>query len=186
MFDCHIHLVLRGAIAVLFLPACASPPGKTTGLALRTDALELGCAAAPADLTGDVTDVLSSLEAFDASQPQAYGSESCAGFIFELDNPDAEPLSGAWVQGSGQSSASDDVLSQRRCAERVLETDYWGWKDRKWTRLTSAAGTARFDPATNHCDLEALIEYPGTFERLRIVARVAQRGDTYPMHACVW
>lgn len=186
MFNRHFSAAILIAIAAPLLPACTSAPGETHGLALRTGALELDCAAATANRTGDVTDVLSSVDAFDASQPQAYGSETCTGFVFELENSDEEPLLGAWVQASGQSSSSGDALSESRCAERVLETDYWGWKDRTWTKLTSAQQTASFDPAADNCDLETLIEYPGTFERLRIVARVTQGADTYPMHACVW
>ncbi|HEV7803731.1 MAG TPA: hypothetical protein VGP15_21845 [Burkholderiales bacterium] len=185
-FDCQFHARIGIIVGALLLSACASTAHDPDRVALRSGALELDCAAAAADMTGDVTAVLSSVAAFDASQPQAYGSENCGGFVFELDNAEEEPLHGAWVQASGKSSSSADLLSESHCSERLLETDYWGWKDREWVKLASASGAASFDPSTSNCDLETLIESPGTFEKLRIVARVTQGSHTYPMHACVW
>lgn len=153
-------------------------------------ALEDGCAEAPADVVGDVLSVLSSTEALDAAEPQEYGSDACGGVVFEFDNPDEEPLHGAWVQASGAPGAEADVLSESRCPERVLQADYWGFKDRTWMKLAAAEETAVFieasEPSSANCQLEALMLQEGSFEKLRIVARVTQDSQTYPMHACVW
>jgi hypothetical protein len=114
----------------------------------------------------------------------------CAGFIFEFDNPDEESLRGAWVQASGESTLSSDALGEIRCANRGVEAEYWGFKDREWARLDASSTSATFEAGelagTGYCHLEALIEHEGTFEKLRIVARVADGADTYPMYACVW
>jgi len=153
-------------------------------------ALEDGCADAPADVAGDVLAVLSSIEPLDPAEPQQYGSEACGGVVFELDNPEQEPLHGAWVQASGASLMESDALSESRCPERALQADYWGYKDRTWTKLAAAEESAVFeaDPEQGggNCELDALMLQEGTFEKLRIVARVVQGWETYPMHACVW
>jgi hypothetical protein len=183
---CHVRLVL----GVSLLSGCASEELDTNNVGVWSGALELECASVPGDVSGDVSAILSSVEPLDPSQPQAYGSKHCAGVIFELDNPEAEPLRGAWVQASGESTSSSDVLSESQCPGRALEAEYWGFKDREWSKLAFASNTAVFEPGpdsqTGYCGLDAVIEYPGTFEKLRIVARVTQGSDTYPMYACVW
>ena len=147
-------------------------------------ALEEGCADAPADVAGDVLAVLSSTDPLDPAEPQQYGNDACGGVVFEFDNPDEEPLHGAWVQASGATRDESDALSESRCPERTLQADYWGFKDRTWTKLMAAEETAVF--SGEDCKLDALLLQEGTFEKLRIVARVTQESQTYPMHACVW
>lgn len=175
-------------LGVLVSQGCATELAREVGAS--SAALELECESAPAHAVGDVVSILSSIEPLDASQPQDYGSNDCAGVVFEFDNPDGEPLRGAWIQASGESSDDTDVLSESRCPERVLEADYWGYKKRKWSKLASASVSASFERGrtseSGYCRLDALIEHPGTFEKLRIAARVTQRSETYPMYACVW
>lgn len=148
--------------------------------------LEDACAEAPADVMGDVVAILASTEPLDPAEPQEYGSAACGGVVFEFDNPDEEPLHGAWVQASGLSLEESDVLSESRCPERALQADYWGYKDKTWTKLAAAEESAAFVADDGYCKLEALMLDEGTFEKLRIVARVTQDSETYPMHAIVW
>jgi hypothetical protein len=190
-FNCNCRARhLRLVLGVSLLSGCAGEELDTNNLKVSTGALELECASVAADLIGDVSSILSSVDPLDPSQLQVYGSEHCTGVIFEFDNPEAEPLLGAWIQASGTSTSSSDVLSESQCPARALEAEYWGFKDREWSKLAFAANTAAFEPGpdsqTGYCGLDALIEYPGTFEKLRIVARVTQGSDTYPMYACVW
>jgi hypothetical protein len=181
---------LRLVLGVSLLSGCAREELDASNVGVWTSALELDCAAVPPDVTGDVSSILSSVEPLDPSQAQVYGSEHCAGVVFELDNPEDEPLRGAWIQASGESNSSSDVLSESQCPDRALEAEYWGFKDREWSKLAFASQTAVFEPGpdsqTGYCGLDAVIEYAGTFEKLRIVARVTQGSDTYPMYACVW
>jgi hypothetical protein len=177
-------------LGLLLGSSCASEQLVPSEVEVRASPLELGCAAVPADVFGDVTSVLASIEPLDPSQPQPYGSDACAGFVFEFDNPDEEPLRGAWVQASAWSGAGSTALSESQCSGRTVEADYWGYKDREWSKLTSASETARYErdesSATGYCRLEALIEHAGAFEKLRISARVSDGVETYPMYACVW
>jgi hypothetical protein len=169
---------------------CAAEVSAPGEVAKLSRALEDGCADASADVAGDVLAVLSSIEPLDPAEPQAYGSEACGGVVFELDNPDEEPLHGAWVQASGVSLSESDALGESRCSERVLQADYWGYKDRMWMKLAAAEENAVFvadeELGGGNCKLDALLLHEGTFEKLRIVARVEQDSQTYPMHAVVW
>jgi hypothetical protein len=170
--------------------ACTGDLSTQAKVAALVRELEPACADAPADLVGDVLAIMSSSEPYDAAAPQAYGSAACSGMVFEFANPDEEPLHGAWVQASGTSLTESDVLSESRCPERVLQADYWGYKDKTWTKLGAAEESAVFMPDAESgaatCWLDALLLHEGTFEKLRIVARVTQESLTYPMHACVW
>ncbi|HET8935189.1 MAG TPA: hypothetical protein VFN67_17190 [Polyangiales bacterium] len=163
---------------------CSAEFSSPAEVAKLSRALEDGCADAPADVAGDVLSVLSSIDPLDPAEPQEYGGAACGGMVFEFDNPDEEPLHGAWVQASGATRDESDALSEGRCPERALQADYWGFKDRGWTKLAAAEETAVF--AGESCELQALILQEGTFEKLRIIARVTQDSQTYPMHACVW
>lgn len=169
---------------------CAAEPEPPALVGELRQALEEGCVQAPADVTGDVFAILGSTDPLDPAQPQSYGSESCSGVVFELDNPDGEPLRGAWVQASGVSRDESDALSEARCPNRSLEAEYWGYKDNEWLKLTAAEESATFsadaEGGETHCALDALMLHEGTYEKLRIVARVTQEEQTYPMHACVW
>jgi hypothetical protein len=180
----------RLVLGVSLWSSCASDVHVEPEVAVRASPLELECAAAAADVTSDVFSILSSTDPLDPSRPQAYGSEHCTGFVFEFENPDEEEWRGAWIQASGESSASSDVLGESRCPGRTLEADYWGFQKREWTKLASTSGSGVFEPGatatTGHCRLDGLIEHAGTYEKLRIVARVAQGAETYPMYACVW
>jgi hypothetical protein len=173
----------------LLLAGCASEH-VISDVGGWTGALELECGSVSADVSGDVTSILSSIEPLDPSQPQAYGSDRCLGVIFEFDNPDEEPLRGAWIQASGVPNSSSDVLRESLCPDRALEADFWGYKDREWSKLESLSQSGIFEagPAfeSGYCRLDALIDHPGTFEKLRIVARVTHGSQTYPMYACVW
>jgi len=178
------------------LVLCFTSQGCTGDAALQKEAaalrrsLEDGCAEAPADVVGDVLAVLSSTDPLDPAEPQAYGSAACGGVVFEFANPDEEPLRGAWVQAGGLSSSAADALGQERCLNRELQADYWGYKDKEWTKLSAAVASATFESESQlgpaYCSLDALMLQEGTFEKLRIVARVSQESETYPMHACVW
>lgn len=183
---CGIQLVL----SVLLSSSCASEERVASAVGVRANPLDLACADTPADVAGDVLSILQSSEPLDPSQPQSYGSDDCAGFVFEFDNPSEEPLLGAWVQASGESLVNPEVLGESTCANRTLEADYWGYKDREWSKLASSSETASFEPGelpgTGYCRLEALIEEEGTYEKLRIVARVTDGVETFPMYGCVW
>lgn len=183
---CHHHVrCVRLALGVLLCSSCASDEVATRVVELRASPLEVACATGPADVLGDVTSILAASDPLDPLQAQAYGSESCAGYVFEFDNPDEEPLRGAWIQ-----AGSESALNEAQCSRRSVEADYWGFKDKEWTRLASAFAVATFEPNgssdTGACRLEALIENAGTFEKLRISARVTDGSETYPMYACVW
>jgi hypothetical protein len=190
-FDLH-HRALHSALVLggLLLPACAEVEVTAADPGLSLRALERTCADAPADVTGDVTAILGSIEPLDPSLAQNYGSALCTGFIFELDNPDAEPLHGAWVQAGGASLSDEDVLSESQCPGRALEAAYWGYANDEWMELAASSQVGRYDagerPGTGHCKLEALLDHAETFEKLRIVARVSQEGETYPMYATLW
>lgn len=184
-----------GRLAVLglmFACGCARQESAGPAIAALDRSLEEACASEPADVAGDVLAILSSTEPLDPAEPQVYGNAACAGVIFEFDNPDGEPLHGAWIQASGESRTDADVLSEAHCPERALQADYWGYKDKAWTKLASAAESASFVPSAEaaaeggYCHLDGLIMHEGAFEKLRIVARVTQDAQTYPMHACVW
>lgn len=170
--------------------ACTAEVSAPAKVAALTRSLEDACADVPADLVGDVLAIMSSTEPLDPAEPQAYGGTSCGGFVFEFLNPDEEPLHGAWVQASGQSRSASDALSESRCAARVLQADYWGYKDKAWTKLAAAEASAdtvpNADQGGGSCALDALMLHEGSFEKLRIVARVTQDAQTYPMHACLW
>lgn len=170
--------------------SCGSEALVAPEVGVRKSSLELDCATVPADATGDVISILPSIEPLDPSSPQTYGSERCAGVVFEFDNPDGEALRGAWIQAGGESSSSADVLSESRCPTRVLEADYWGSEGETWSRLASTASFGSFDlglpESAGYCRLEGLIERAGAFEKLRVIARVSQGSQTYPMHASVW
>jgi hypothetical protein len=186
------HRVLRLALVLgaQLLPACAAVELTEGEPGLSVRALELTCMDAPADVTGDVTAILGSIEPLDPSLPQTYGSPLCTGFIFELDNAEGEALHGAWVQAGGASVSDGDVLSESQCAARTLEADYWGYANDEWMELAASSQFGRFDagelPDTGHCKLEALLDRAERFEKLRIVARVSQAGETYPMFATLW
>jgi hypothetical protein len=166
---------------------CAAAPADVAAL---RQSLDDACADAPASVAGDVLAILSSIDPLDAAEPQTYEPGACGGVVFEFDNPEEEPLHGAWVQASGASRAELDALSKSRCSQRVLQADYWGFKDKEWTKLAAADEAARSitDSAmgADYCQLDALMLHEGTFEKLRVVARVTQDSQTYPMHACVW
>jgi hypothetical protein len=181
-FDCRRHDWFWLALGAVFMSSCASEVLVSDEVGARASSLELECAAAPAGVTADIVSILSSIEPLDPSQPQAYETERCGGFIFEFDNPDEEALRGAWIQAGARSG----VLDERECRDRVLDADYWGFKDRAWSKLATSSSSAGFEPDTQDCRLEALIEHAGTFEKLRIVARVSDGSETYPMYACVW
>ena len=172
------------------IPGCAAESSEQGVVGQLRQSLEDACAAASADVTGDVFAILSSTDPLDPAQPQGYGNADCAGVIFEFDNPDEEPLRGAWVQAGGVSQDASDALTEDRCRERSLQADYWGYKDKEWTKLIAAEESATFVAGSElgeaYCDLEALMLHEGTFEKLRVVARVTQQSQTYPMHACVW
>jgi hypothetical protein len=178
--------------SVLVLVSCLASVGCAAEATTHTDvkvlrqSLEDGCADARADLVGDVVSVLSSTDPLDPAEPQVYGSAACGGVVFEFANPDEEPLHGAWVQASGTSRSASDALSESRCPGRELQADYWGYKDKEWMKLAAAEASATFEADAQYCNLDALIMQEGTFEKLRIVARVTQGSETYPMHACVW
>lgn len=168
---------------------CAAEASATEVAALR-QALEDSCADAPAAVAGDVLAILSSVDPLDPTQPQLYGDAACGGVVFEFDNPELEPLHGAWVQASGLSRDDSDALSESRCPVRALQADYWGFKEKSWTKLAAADESGDFvadsEQGGAYCDLDALMVQEGTFEKLRIVARVTQDAETYPMLACVW
>jgi len=166
--------------------ACTAEVAAQREVAALTHSLEEACADAPADVAGDVLAILSSIEPLDPLEPQRYGSAACSGMVFEFDNPDEEPLHGAWVQASGQPRSDADALGELRCPDRTLQADYWGYKDKVWTKLAAAEASAVFVHDAASCQLDALILQEGTFEKLRVVARVMQDALTYPMHACVW
>jgi hypothetical protein len=175
---------------VLLMPACGSDGKVVDDVAARARSLELECGSAPADFVGDFLSIPASIEPLDPARPQAYGSAGCAAFVFEFDNPEQEPLRGAWVQAGGESKADGDVLSEGECPSRTLEVDYWGYQDREWSILASARMSGRFESGeqagTGYCKLDALIDLPNALEKLRVVARVAQESETYPMYACLW
>jgi hypothetical protein len=179
-------------LALLCSSSCASEELAADVVRVRASPLEAECAQAPADMLGDFLTIFSSTDPLDPALPQAYGSDQCSGFIFEFDNPDTEELRGAWIQAGGESSGSSGVLASNQCAGRRLEAEYWGYKkkEKEWSKLTTSSATASFEPAadpgTGYCRLEGLIEHASTFEKLRIVARVTQGADTYPMYACLW
>ena len=187
---CHSARCIQLALGLLLSSSCAIEERVSHSVGVRASPLELACATAAADALGDVTSILGSIEPLDPSQPQSYGSDECAGFIFEFDNPDVEPLRGAWIQASGESVVNPEALGESLCPERVLEADYWGYKDREWSKLASASTSASFEPGEiaglGYCRLEGLIEEEGAFEKLRIVAHVTDGAETYPMYACVW
>jgi len=174
----------------LLLPACGHGDQVVDGLELRASPLDLECGSAPADFAGDFLEIPASIEPLDPSRPQAYGSAECAAFVFEFDNPEKEQLRGAWVQAGGESSVDGDALSASECPRRTLEADYWGYQDRAWSILASARVSGSFESGgqlrTGYCKLDALIDHPNALEKLRIVARVVQGSDTYPMYACLW
>jgi hypothetical protein len=161
-----------------------------TAVAELRQSLEDSCADAPVDVAGDVLAILSSIEPLDPAEPQAYGSVACGSVVFEFDNPEDEPLHGAWVQAGGPSLTDSDVLSETRCPGRALQADYWGYRDKTWTKLAAAEESAAFvadsELGSAYCKLDALLVQEGTFEKLRIAARVTQDSQTYPMHACLW
>lgn len=185
---CHSRSFLI-TLGILSSWSCASEEAGRE-IALRSSPLELSCATALPDLATDVTSIPSSIEPFDPSRSQAYGSSECSGFIFEFDNPDGEALHGLWIQASGESSASSDALGESQCPERELEVDSWGYEKREWSKLASSSARASFEvggtAGTGYCRLEALIDQPGAFERYRVVARVTDGSETYPMIACLW
>jgi hypothetical protein len=187
---CHHVRCVQLVLGVLFWSSCASDAPVTRVVGVRASPLELECATVAADVLGDVTSILASVEPLDPLQPQPYGSGNCSGFVFEFDNPDEEALRGAWIQASAGSGVTENALSESQCADRTVEADYWGYKDREWVEVASASEPARFEPdevsGTGYCRLEALIEYAGSFEKLRISARVTDGAETYPMYACVW
>ena len=178
------------AVCVAAAPGCAAESSAQVAVGELRQSLEDACAEASADVTGDVFAILSSTEPLDPAQPQGYGNAACGGVIFEFDNPDEEPLRGAWVQASGLSHEASDALSESRCRDRRLQADYWGYKDKEWTKLTAAEESAAFvadsELGEAYCDVDALMLHDGAFEKLRVVARVTQESQTYPMHACVW
>lgn len=174
-------LLIVGSTSV----GCAAEPALVLGEVQQS--LEEGCASAPADVTGDVFAILASTDPLDPSQPQSYGNAGCSGVVFEFDNPEGEPLRGAWVQASGSSHDASDALSEARCPDRALEAEYWGFQDNEWLKLTAAGESATFNADSEaRCALDVLMLHEGTFEKLRVVARVTQEDETYPMHACVW
>jgi hypothetical protein len=178
-------------LAVCFASqGCAVESVSELNVSALRRALEDACAEATADVTGDVFAILSSIEPLDPALPQVYGSAACGGFVFDFDNPEQEPLHGAWVQASGPSGVDSDALGESRCPGRELEASYWGYKDRKWLKLAAAEESAVFEAGSElgpaSCNLDALMMDQGSFEKLRIVARVTQESKTYPMHACVW
>jgi hypothetical protein len=190
-FNRHRRLrCIQLALGVLFWSSCRSDELVRSEVEVRVSPLQVACATVPADVVGDVTSILASSEPVDPIRPEPYGSEQCAGVIFEFDNPDEESLHGAWIQASAGAGVIAHALSESECADRTVEADYWGYKDREWSRLGSATEAARFEPEehseTGYCRLEALIEQAGSFEKLRIAARVTDGTDTYPMYACVW
>lgn len=188
--DRHPARCIPLALGLLWSSSCAIEEPISNSIGVRVNPLELACATAPADVLGDHTSILSSVEPLDPSQPQPYGSNDCAGFIFEFDNPDVESLRGAWIQASGESVVNPEALGESGCPERALEADYWGYKDREWSQLAAVSTIAGFEPGEvdglGYCRLEGLIEAEGAFEKLRIVARVTDGVETYPMYACVW
>jgi hypothetical protein len=169
---------------------CSAEVSTQPEVAALSQSLEDACADAPAAVAGDVLAILSSIEALNPAEPQEYGSVACRGVVFEFENPDEEPLHGAWVQASGPSLTDSDALSERRCPERALQADYWGYKNKEWMKLAAAEESAVFvadaELGAANCELDALMLHEGTFEKLRIVARVTQESQTYPMIACVW
>jgi hypothetical protein len=175
---------------VSLIPACGSGGAVIDGVAARRRPLELECGSAPADFEGDFLSIASSTEPLDPARPQAYGSADCAAFVFEFDNPEQEQLRGAWVQAGGESNVDGDALSEGECPSRTLEVDYWGYQDREWSILASARLSGSFESGeevgTGYCKLDALIDYPNTLEKLRVVARVADGSESYPMYACLW
>ena len=190
-FDCRVFV----RWCALLLSVCVSSSCGGDVLVPRDvevlgNALEHGCAELPADATGDFLAFLSSIEPFDASRPQPYGSERCTGFIFEFDNSEGEALNGAWVVASGQSIVGSDAIGEAECSERALEADLWGFMKKEWQKLASARSTGSIGPGqsegTRLCELHAQIDHPGAFQRLRVVARVTHRELTYPMHAILW
>lgn len=179
-------LAVYGLLAVCFGTASCGVDAEVEVLH-QAQSLEEACADAPSDVTADVLAIVSSTEPLDPTEPQAYGSAACGGFIFEFDNPDDEPLHGAWVQ-AGPLQLETDALGASRCPARELRADYWGFKDKEWMKLAAAESFAAVgeDEEEAHCALDALIEQEGTFEKLRIVARATQDAQTYPMIACLW
>jgi hypothetical protein len=173
---------------------CLADAPSGSGVSVVRSALEETCVDAPADFAGDVLAIFSSVEPLDPGAPQRYGNAACGGVVFEFDNPDEEPLHGAWVQASGapRTAGESDPLGEARCAERSLQADYWGYikKDKTWTKLTAAEASAVFiaesEGGSAYCSLDALLSAEGTYAKLRVVARVAQGSETYPMHALVW
>jgi len=89
---CHVRCFHITFGALLWSSCANEAPGRE--LALRVSPLELECATASPDIVIDVTAIPSSIEPFDPSRPQTYGSRECSGFIFEFDNPDREALRG--------------------------------------------------------------------------------------------
>jgi hypothetical protein len=175
---------------VWLLAACGSGGNVVDGVAARARSLELACSSAPADFAGDFLSIPASTEPLDPARPQVYGSADCAAFVFEFDNPEQEQLRGAWVQAGGESEVDGDVLSEGACPGRTLEVDYWGYQDREWSILASARVSGSFESGeqagAGYCKLDALIDHPNALEKLRVVARVTQESETYPMYACLW
>jgi hypothetical protein len=175
---------------VLLMPACGNGGNIVNGVAARARALDLACGALPADFVGDFLSIPASIEPLDPARPQAYGSDECAAFVFEFDNPEKEQLRGAWVQAGGESRLDEGVLSEDECFGRTLEVDYWGYEDREWSILASARMSGSFESGeqsgTGYCKLDLLFDHPTALEKLRVVARVAQGSETYPMYACLW
>jgi hypothetical protein len=186
-----IALAACSLLALCFASAgcAAESPVQSVAAELR-QSLEDECAESLPDVTGDVLAILSSTEPLNPAEPQVYGNAGCRGVIFEFDNHEEVPLHGAWVQASGLSQEDSDALGESRCVGRELQAEYWGYKDKQWTKLAAAEESAVFvadsEVGPAYCDLDALVLHEGAFEKLRIVARVTQESQTYPMHACVW
>lgn len=188
--DSHHHgHAFRLTLVILSSSSCASEEAARE-IAARGEPLELACADTPPHVSGDSLAILSSIDPFDPSRPQVYGSDACGGFVFEFDNAFGEAFRGAWVHASGQSNASSDMFGESQCPERRLEVDYWGYEKRKWSKRASSSTSGSFEPGAiageGHCRIEAVFDEPSTLEKYRIVARVTDGSETYPMLACLW
>jgi hypothetical protein len=161
----------------------------------RIEPLEFSCLAVAADgseaLTGPSGNEVISIQPYEPSTAQEYGSLLCSGFVIDIHNPNGRSATFAAIAAGGWVRTPQDYAvfgEPETCAAMTLEADIWGYRNGVWDVLGADTISGEFenDVPTNNgsdvvdgCGLQCSVVRPGNYETYRLVGRASNQLGCY-------